>query len=124
MLLRLRPIELNITAALKTQGATKIGGSSYIDGNDNLPGGWTGCPPLEPSLPGIKLPDSSEITTAGCNNLSCVAGSPKVNEDATLTYDSLTTFGDADIDDLKAMATKIVPGGNRKIQPSLFGREL
>jgi len=121
MLVRLRPIELDITAALKTQGATKIGGSSFIDGNDNLPAGWSGCPSLLPPLPGIQLPDATDITTAGCGGLSCVSGSPKVDENPNITYDSLTTFGDANIDDLKALATKIVPGGNRKIQPSLTG---
>lgn len=121
LLVRLRPIELNISAALKTQGATKIGGSSYIDGNDNLPPGWTGCPPLQPSLPGIQLPDATDITTAGCKGLTCVAGNPQVDEDPSINYDSLTTFGDADIDDLRALATKIIPGGNRKIEPSFTG---
>jgi hypothetical protein len=121
MLLRLRPIELDITAALKTQGATKIGGSSFIDGNDNLPPGWSGCPALQPPLPGIQMPDTSQITTAGCGGFSCVAGSPKIDEDASITTEQLTTFGDADFDDLLAMATKIVPGGTRKIEPSFTG---
>lgn len=121
LLVRLRPIEIDIGAALKTQGATKIGGSSYIDGNDHLPPGWTGCPALEPPLPGILLPDSTDITTAGCGGLVCVAGAPKVLENPAINTDSLTTFGDADIDDLRALATKIIPGGNRKIEPSVSG---
>lgn len=119
MLLRLRPIEVDITAALKTQGATKIGGSSFINGYDTPPPGWAGCPALLPALPGIQLPDAGDITTAGCGGLSCVAGEPKVDEDPTITTSSLTSFGDADFDDLMAMATKIVPGGNRKIEPSV-----
>jgi hypothetical protein len=118
MLLRLRPIELDITAALKTQGATKIGGSSYIDGYDSYPPGWTGCPALMPPLPGIQMPDSSQITTSGCTNYDCVSGSPKIDQDTTITSEALTTFGDADFDDLMAMATKIVPGGTRQIEPS------
>src|SRR5262249_10915520 len=41
LIARLSPIEININAALKTQGATKIGGSSFINGNDSSPTGWT-----------------------------------------------------------------------------------
>ena len=121
MLLRLRPVELDITAALKTQGEVKVGGSSYTDGNDNLPPGWTGCPALEPPLPGIQLPDSSDISTSGCSGLSCVAGSPKVQEDPTINDSSLTTFGDATFDDWRSLATKFITGGTRKIEPSLTG---
>ena len=121
LLVRLRPVEVDITAALKTQGATKIGGSSYIDGTDNMPAGWTGCPGLQPTLPGIQLPDDSLITTSGCAGLSCVSGNPKVLGDPTITGQSLTTFGDTQFDDLKAMATKIISGGTRKIEPSLTG---
>jgi hypothetical protein len=122
MLLRLRPVELDITAALKTQGTVKIGGSSFTDGNDNLPPGWSGCPALEPPLPGIQLPDSNgNITTSGCGGFSCVAGSPKISEDPTINDSTLTTFGDATFDDWRSLATKFVTGGNRKIEPSLTG---
>jgi hypothetical protein len=121
MLLRLRPVELEITAALKTQGSVTVGGSSYTNGNDQLPSGWTDCPPLNPSLPGIQLPDSSNITTSGCGGLSCISGSPKVDEDSTINDSTLTTFGDATFDDWKALATKLISGGTRKIQPSLTG---
>jgi hypothetical protein len=119
MLLRLRPVEIDITAALKTQGEVKIGGSSFTDGNDNLPAGWLDCPALQPALPGIQLPDSSDISTSGCGGLSCVAGDPKVEEDPTINDSTLTTFGDATFDDWRSLATKFITGGNRKIEPSL-----
>lgn len=122
MLVRLRPIELQVQAALKTQGSLKIGGSSQIDGHDHVPPGWT-CPALDPSLPGIMIDDDDNITTSGCSSLSCVDGSVKVQEDPTMTPDSLTTFGDADFDDLKAFATKIITGGTRKIEPTLSGTD-
>lgn len=121
MLVRLRPVEIDITAALKTQGQVKVGGSSYTSGYDTLPIGWSGCGALQPPLPGIQLPDSSDITTSGCKGLSCVAGDPKVLEDPTITDSSLTTFGDATFDDWEQLATKRITGGNRKIQPSLSG---
>jgi len=121
LLVRLRPIELKIRAALQTVGDLKIGGSSEIDGYDNPPPGWSDCPGVQPPLPGIILPDASDITTSGCSGLSCVNGVPKVEEHPALTPDSLTTFGDQSFDDLKAMASKIISGGNRKIEPTLTG---
>lgn len=121
MLVRLRPVEIEVGAALTTQGDVRVGGSSFTDGNDHLPPGWTGCPALEPALPGIRLPDAGDITTSGCKGLSCVAGNPKVLEDPTINDSTLQTFGDATFDDLRGMATKIITGGNRRIEPSLVG---
>lgn len=118
MLLRLRPVEINITAALKTQGQVQVGGSSLTSGYDTLPVGWVDCPPLEPPLPGIQMPDSSLLTTSGCGGLSCVQGDPKVDEDPTINDSTLTTFGDATFDDWQALATKRITGGTRKIEPS------
>jgi hypothetical protein len=121
MLLRLRPVEIDITAALKTQGQVKVGGSSLTSGYDSLPPGWVGCPPLEPPLPGIQMPDSSVLTTSGCASLDCVEGNPKVDEDPTINDSTLTTFGDATFDEWEAYATKRITGGTRKIEPSLTG---
>jgi hypothetical protein len=121
MLVRLRPIEINIQAALETQGATKIGGSSFIDGNDQVPAGWTGCPPLEPALPGIRIQNASDVTTAGCGGLSCVEGDPKFQGDPVINDSTLTTFGDLDFLELRNLASKIVAGGNMGIAPSVTG---
>jgi len=120
LLVRLRPFDFDIEAALKTQGDLKIGGSSYIDGHDQAPTGWT-CPALEPPLPGIMINDSTKITEVGCPGLTCVDGSVKVDQDPTMTADSLTTFGEMSFDDLKQYATLFVSGGTRKIKPELSG---
>ncbi len=122
VLVRLRPFDFNIAAALKTQGNLKIGGSSQIDGNDQAPAGWT-CPGLEPPLPGIMINDSTKITEVGCKDLKCVDGSSKVAQDTTMTSDSLTTFGEMSFDDLKQYATVIISGGTGtwKVQPSSSG---
>lgn len=120
LLVRLRPLEVLINAALKTQGATKIGGSSFIDGADRVPDGWTGCPALDPSQPGIRITDPALITTSGCNDLDCVSGDPKVAADTTINDSTLTTFGDATWEDLVAMANKTIGvGPYNSIAPSL-----
>jgi hypothetical protein len=123
MLVRLRPVEFDVTAALKTQGALKIGGSTQINGNDQFPPGWTGCPALKPALPGIQLPDITQISTSGCTDMSCVTGNPPVEEDPSITVGDLTTFGDASFDELKSMANKFVGPGTRKVEPTLNGTQ-
>lgn len=121
MIVRLRPIEIEIKAGLRTQGAIQIGGSAYINGYDSEPGAWTGCPALGDPLPGIGIPNDSLISYSGCSDQSCIQGEPKVEEDTTISDESLTTFGDVDFDELRSLATKVIIGGNRKIQPSLNG---
>jgi hypothetical protein len=121
MLVRLRPVEIDINAALTTQGEVQVGGSSETNGFDSEPPGWTGCPPLQPGLPGILLPDADDISTSGCGGLSCVEGNPQVAEDPTINDSTLTTFGDATFDDWRALATKLITGGTRRIEPSLTG---
>ncbi len=120
LLIRLRPLEIDIQAALKTQGLLKIGGSSQINGHDTPPAGWS-CGSTAPSEPGILTDDISKISTSGCGGFSCVDGAPPVEEDPTINPDELMTFGDMTFDDLAAMATKVVSGGNLKVEPSYLG---
>ena len=70
---------VKLLGALTTRGSTKIGGSSFINGVDDTVQSWN-CPPLGSSLPGIAIADSTQITTSGCNNMSCIAGSPKIQQ--------------------------------------------
>lgn len=98
--------QINVRGALTTRGATKIGGSSYINGNDTTVQNWN-CPPADSALPGIATGDSTLITTSGCNSFNCVAGSPQIRQDtAASNPNTYTTFGDINFDELAAMATK------------------
>ena len=121
-LVRLKPLEFNINAALKTQGATTIGGSSQISGNDSMPTGWSGCPPLTGGQPGIRMPDPSNLTTkGGCAGNACISGSPQVLQDTTINTQTLTTVGDIPFDSLSQYANKVLPAGNYQgIGPSLL----
>lgn len=119
LLVRLRPLEIDIQGALSTQGATRIGGSSFIEGHDNVPGSWTGCPALAPSLPALRIKDSTVVTYSSCPNQSCLDGVPKIEQDPTISDSTLTTFGDVQFNDLRGMATKILSGGTVKIEPTL-----
>ena len=99
-------------AALTARGATKIGGSSFIDGNDHTYPGWD-CPATGPALAGIAASDTSQITTAGCNNYRCVAGSPKVVQTpAAADTNTYFNFGSLNWTQLRAMASKYANGGD------------
>lgn len=113
VIVRMRPIEITINSALRTQGTVRLGGSSYLSGVDQAPTGWSGCPALEATLPGIRLPpaDSSRIQTSGCSNYSCLAGSPKIQTDASVNTSTLTTFGDMTFEELEGLADKKLGGG-------------
>jgi hypothetical protein len=124
LVVRLRPIEVNLRAALETAGPTDIAGAATIDGGDNLPFGWTGCPPLGPPLPGLRVPDAGLVTAAAaCGGLACVSGSPRLVADPAATAAALARFGGVAFDSLRGWASKNVPGGTRRIEPSVTAGE-
>ena len=106
---RLLVMKMAIKGAVTTQGKMKIGGSSFIDGVDTNPAGWS-CGAVDDTVPGIATGDSAEITTSGCGGYSCVRGVPKILNDPTITDSTFLKFGDLNFDDLVGMATKIYPG--------------
>jgi hypothetical protein len=108
---RLQQIQMNFNASLTTRSSLKIGGSSFIDGVDTDPTGWT-CPSVyHDTLAGILTRDSAQISTSGCSKYSCVRGDPKIRQDPTLSDSSFFKFGDLDWNELVAMATKTYPSG-------------
>lgn len=95
---------VNLLGALTTRGSTKIGGSSFINGVDDSVGNWN-CPPPGAALPGIAIADSTQITTSGCNSLTCIAGSPKIEQTPLANNDSTyTQFGNVSFQDLASTA--------------------
>jgi hypothetical protein len=111
--------QLNMLAALTARGATKIGGSSFIDGNDHVYPDWE-CPAAGPPMPGIAASDTSEISRSGCQNYNCVQGSPKVIETpAAADTSTYFSFGSLNWSDLRAMANKVVTGNLQGIGPSV-----
>jgi hypothetical protein len=116
--------QLNMLGALTTQASVKIGGSSFLDGRDDSIPNW-GCPPLAPDLPGLSLPDVSQLTTAGCGGLSCIEGSPKVSQNPAAANDSTYfSFGSGlDWSTLTGMASKTLSSGANinGLAPSVSG---
>ncbi len=108
MITRLRPLEIAIGGAVETQGGIVLQGNATITGVNVDPQGWTGCPTApDDSLPGIITNDTSAVK--GGSNIS---GDPQWVEDPTITDSSLTNFGDYSFDDLKQLASIVLPGQN------------
>jgi hypothetical protein len=111
--------------ALTVRGGITIGGSSYINGADSVPAGWTECPPPGPEQPGIATNNRGNITLNGCTRLRCVDGSPdiKVTSDANDTTKYFNYGPDVNWTTLTNQATLTFYGsGNfNQIQPSLVG---
>ena len=96
--------EIDPPAALTTQGSLTIGGSSEILGNDLIPGGWSDycdASDLEDKA-GIMIDDVDNIKTNGVKYE--VSGSPPIEEDPSITPESLLDFGGMTFDDLVAVA--------------------
>jgi hypothetical protein len=104
--------QLKLIGALTTRGDAKIGGSSFLDGHDDSIPNWD-CPPPGADVAGLAMPDTSNITTAGCGGYSCVSGTPKIIEDSAAGKDSTYfNYGSGlDWDKLTGMATKTIASG-------------
>lgn len=111
MLLRIRMPEMGFLGALTVRGSTRLGGSSFIDGNDHNPSGWN-CPAIGAPMPGVAINDPNLITFSGCNNGSCVSGSPQILQTPLANLDdTYFKYGDVQWAELTAAANKTYSGG-------------
>lgn len=121
LLLRLRPIELNVNAALETQGEIEVAGNAVIQGDDTLPISWAECSAPSGGLPGLRIADTDSIDYQGNNYTT--DGDPPVEEDGTINDSTLTTFGDQTFDELINIATFQLPGNTQftpyRVRPRL-----
>lgn len=122
LLIRLRPIEVDIRAGMKTQDSLKISGNGVVSGGDSIPPGWTGC--LDSGLvAGVLTPDPDSVQITGGGTLD--GKNPPLETDASINDSTMMTFGDATWDDLKMLASMWVPptagGAYSHIEPSING---
>jgi hypothetical protein len=84
--------DVDIDAALTANGPVTQGGTSVINGNDNLPLNWdpAECAP-GPPVAGLRTSDS--LTTNG-NALTLDGAPPLVEDDASVTSDMITSLFD------------------------------
>ncbi len=117
----LSAVDVDIQAALTVQGPTTIGGAAQIVGADSTPSGWD-CPPPDSSQSGVRMPDSSQLTTqGGCTGYDCIAGDPPIEQDASVNDSTFSVFGDIDWGELAAYADTLPPGTYSGIDPVFDG---
>ena len=94
----IRPLQINIGAAVTSGGDNIMKGNSNIDGNDNVP--WASCPPQDSAVAGIRVEQNGNVS-----DTSGISGNPKVLKDPTLTDSSFSRYGDVTYWDLASRAT-------------------
>lgn len=121
LLVKLRLLNFDIRSALTERGPGSVGGSVNISGVDARP--WTDCPPSGPTLAGIRSPDAADIHfIGGCSDLSCISGSPQVQQDATVTDNTFFSYGNSDWNSLASMANMTLASGTYNgMAPSVSG---
>jgi hypothetical protein len=119
LIVRVRPIDIGIGAALTAQGDIKLSGTSEADGNDHLPNAtWTDCAPPEPAKAGIRATPTADIDI---NGAASVAGNPPVFPDPALTPATFFQWGDIGYSDLASRANITLPPGNYRTEPIIVG---
>ena len=118
MLVKLRILKFDISAALTTRGVGSIGGSAAVTGIDTPP--WPDCPVAGLPEAGIRHPDPNDLSfIGGCSGASCVTGDPNVEADPTVNDNTFFNYSDNDWTSLQATATITLPPATyNQITPS------
>ena len=109
LIAKIRPLAVNIQAAVTSGGANIVAGNVNINGSDSVPTGWAGCPPKDSTKSGVRMQVGDTITRSGNARIT---GSPPVLKDPTLSDSAFSVYGDVTYNQLAAMATITLPGQN------------
>ena len=109
LLAKIRPLQMDIRAALTSGRGDALSGQATIDGNDHIPGTWTTCGPMDSTKAGIRTDTSMSITTGGS---STITGQPAIMRDPNVTDSTFSKYGDVTYAALAARANITLPGQN------------
>lgn len=114
-LVRIQPINFQVSASLTTRNSVTLSGNATADGTDSPPPGWA-CPAAGSALAGVSTSNSATVST---NGNGTVAGNPPVQHDSTIS----TKFAQLDTiyAQLAARANIVLSGGNYKTDASFTG---
>ncbi len=107
LLLRNRPLQVGIKAALTTGNASSVSGTTTINGVDQSPTGWASCGPTAAPLAGIRAATGTSVSGG-----ATVIGNPPVMVDTSVHPSTFDQFGSVSYAQLAAMATITLPGQN------------
>lgn len=121
VLLKIQPINFNISASLMTKNGVSLSGNAQVDGHDSSPAAdgtdsvWSSCT-TGSALAGVSTSSSASVTTGGNG---AVDGVPPVSHDTAIN--SKFSVVDSLYSALAARANITLGGGNYKTQPSFTG---
>ncbi|PYP43043.1 MAG: hypothetical protein DMD42_11150 [Gemmatimonadetes bacterium] len=121
LLVRIMPVVLGTPAALTSGGANVLGGNASINGNDQIPTGWTGCGPTDSAGAGVRTQTNDTVRFTGGH--PTVVGSPPVLKDPTLADSAFSVYGSMTYAQLAKQADITLPAQNLSstVGPSLTG---
>jgi hypothetical protein len=118
MLTRIVPLAVNVRGALTLGGPVTFGGGNvFVQGADNIPPGWVGCPAAGPAMAGVVAKNAGDVA----NSQGQVTGAPNVLIDATIDSTQFMQYGTTSYAQLAAVATITLPGGTYSPAPSVVG---
>jgi hypothetical protein len=117
LLARIKPLVVDVQAALTTGKGNVVAGNAVISGYDQSPTGWPDCGPLDNPKAGIRADTGTVVTQQGSSQ---IMGMPAVKRDGVVTDSTFSKYGDVTYAQLAARANITLPGQdfNNFIQPS------
>ncbi len=107
LIVRNRPLQVGIKAALTTGNSNTVTGNTTINGVDQSPTGWNSCGPLGAPLAGVRAASGTSVSGA-----ATVIGNPPVMVDTSVHTSTFNQFGSVSYAQLAAMATITLAGQN------------
>lgn len=93
LMVRRRTAELEVDAALTTQGDVQLRGSSEIHGEDLVPPDWEHCPTAGETLPGVLVGTGGSVSVQGSNEETRLTGNPPWDESDEISDQTFSEFG-------------------------------
>jgi len=94
--------------AITAAGNVRLGGSSFVDGDDTHPGGWTNCGASSATVPAVVVPPTQTVQYNGGN----IGSTPAVAYDASAAdSNTYVRYGSESWNSLTANADIKLPGG-------------
>ena len=116
MLVRVVPLQLDMKAALTVGGPVVFGGGNvFVKGQDTPPAGWSGCPPADTTLGGVRAKNAGDVS----NSQGQVTGSPAVIVDPTMDSTTFINYGSTNYNKLAAQADVTLPPATYTPTPSV-----